>query len=408
LIPSKIANTVGLHGKSETLQVRSAWCSGQLICESETVDFTITSKNKEEFSIRARKIDSLDLPVQKLSDINLDRYNHIHRYKDYLLSDNVKPEILIGQDHYHLLAPLETISEGKNRLYLICTRLGWCAHGIFYSTPKSPNEESINNISLVPLSDNNVIETDILTELNELIPHSFTLDSIGITAKPRQNKEKLRAIQILDDTSKLVNGHWEVGLPWKSDVDLPNSFTNAFKRSKIVENNYEMRSSEEYASRYQERIKHLLQNDYAREVQSSSITPKRIWYLPHFGVDNPYKKKLRVVSNAAAKSIGYSLNDHLLPGPDLIQSLLGIMLRFREVHVAIARDIKFGGGIRLVNDVTNYVKYPAILDDISHLIVSSWVIYSRDHHVVWPCCPLGWSIKNKVLISTLWMLFFKI
>jgi hypothetical protein len=88
---------------------------------------------------------------------------------------------------------------------------------------------------LIPLSDHNVIETDILTELNELIRHSFTLESIGITEKPRQNKEELQAIQILNDSSKLVNGHWEVGLPWKSDVDLPNSFPNAFKRLKIVE-----------------------------------------------------------------------------------------------------------------------------------------------------------------------------
>ena len=44
--------------------------------------------------------------------------------------------------------------------------------------------------------------------------------------------------------------------------------------------------------------------------------------------------------NAAAKYQGVALNDTLLPGPDLLQSLIGIIFRFREHQIALSADIE--------------------------------------------------------------------
>ncbi|GBP51953.1 hypothetical protein EVAR_80048_1 [Eumeta japonica] len=49
--------------------------------------------------------------------------------------------------------------------------------------------------------------------------------------------------------------------------------------------------------------------------------------------------KIRVVHDAAAKTKGVSLNDHLLTGPDLLQSLPGVIMRFRQHPVAVSADI---------------------------------------------------------------------
>ena len=69
--------------------------------------------------------------------------------------------------------------------------------------------------------------------------------------------------------------------------------------------------------------------------------PEKIWYLPQHLVQNPNKPgKIRPVANAASKYRGQSLNSNLLTGPDLLNSLLGILLRFREHPVAILADIE--------------------------------------------------------------------
>ena len=46
------------------------------------------------------------------------------------------------------------------------------------------------------------------------------------------------------------------------------------------------------------------------------------------------------MSNAAAKYQGVALNHKLLPGPDLLQSLTGIIFRFREHQIALSADIE--------------------------------------------------------------------
>ncbi|KAL7293527.1 hypothetical protein TKK_0012970 [Trichogramma kaykai] len=78
------------------------------------------------------------------------------------------------------------------------------------------------------------------------------------------------------------------------------------------------------------------------QMKPASDPPKgKIWYLPHFGVQNINKpNRVRVVFDAAAKSQLVSFNDLLLSGPDLLKSLSGVLMRFREKPIAIKSDIR--------------------------------------------------------------------
>lgn len=65
------------------------------------------------------------------------------------------------------------------------------------------------------------------------------------------------------------------------------------------------------------------------------------WYLPTFGVYHPRKpNQIRVVFDSSAQEGGVSLNNVLLTGPDLNNSLLGVLIRFRKELVAVMADIQ--------------------------------------------------------------------
>ena len=51
--------------------------------------------------------------------------------------------------------------------------------------------------------------------------------------------------------------------------------------------------------------------------------------------------KARVLFNCAAKHKETSLNDQLLTGPDLTNSIVGVLMRFREEQVSLSADIEF-------------------------------------------------------------------
>ena len=69
------------------------------------------------------------------------------------------------------------------------------------------------------------------------------------------------------------------------------------------------------------------------------VSNPREWYLPHHPVIHPNKPgKVRRVLNGAAKFQGSSLNNALLTGPDLLQSLIHILIRFRQYPYAVIPD----------------------------------------------------------------------
>lgn len=66
----------------------------------------------------------------------------------------------------------------------------------------------------------------------------------------------------------------------------------------------------------------------------------RTWYIPLHAVYHPKKTTLRVVFDCGAIYQGVSLNTELLQGPDLTNSLVGVLLRFCQEPIAIMADIK--------------------------------------------------------------------
>lgn len=86
----------------------------------------------------------------------------------------------------------------------------------------------------------------------------------------------------------------------------------------------------------------ILEKGYAIRVPEEQLNRNdgRVWFIPHHGVYHPKKRKLRVFFNCAATYQGISLNDKLLQGPDQTNTLVGVLLRFRQESIAMMADIK--------------------------------------------------------------------
>ena len=86
-------------------------------------------------------------------------------------------------------------------------------------------------------------------------------------------------------------------------------------------------------------MQRILDRQHAEPVSATTDDSEK-WYLPLFSVYHPKKPdSIRVVFDSSAKFHGYSLNDVMLKGPPLYNSLLGILLRFRREAVAVTADV---------------------------------------------------------------------
>lgn len=67
-----------------------------------------------------------------------------------------------------------------------------------------------------------------------------------------------------------------------------------------------------------------------------------VHYISHHEVLKPESKStpVRIVFNSSANYMGHTLNDYWAKGPDLLNNLLGVLVRFREKEVAMMGDIK--------------------------------------------------------------------
>ena len=104
-----------------------------------------------------------------------------------------------------------------------------------------------------------------------------------------------------------------------------------------------MLQNQQYRSDYVAFITDMIDKGYAEKVpqESLKIIPDKIWYIPHHGVYHPKKpKKIQVVFGCSTRYGGTSLNDRLLQGPDMNNSLVGVLTRFRQEPVAFMADIE--------------------------------------------------------------------
>ncbi|KAE8608068.1 hypothetical protein XENTR_v10011388 [Xenopus tropicalis] len=104
-------------------------------------------------------------------------------------------------------------------------------------------------------------------------------------------------------------------------------------------------------------MKKILDNNHA-EPAPPLKTGEECWYLPSFGVYHPRKPdQIRVVFDSSAQFKGVSLNN-VLTGPNLTNSIIGVLVRFRKERVAFMADVQQMFHCFLIReDHRNYLRF---------------------------------------------------
>lgn len=146
-------------------------------------------------------------------------------------------------------------------------------------------------------------------------------------------------MKIMDDgLQKDENNSWVVPLPFKNARPcLPNNRAQAGRLLSLKRNFEKKPEMRDHFLSFMDKIFKKVHAELAPPLSEK----EEQWYLPTFGVYHLKKpKQIRVVFDSSAKHNGISLNDVLLTGPDLNNTLLGVLISFRKEAIAFTADIE--------------------------------------------------------------------
>ncbi|XP_071476616.1 uncharacterized protein [Diadema antillarum] len=256
--------------------------------------------------------------------------------------DQGEVELLVGADTPEAFWNLEQRVGNPKEPYAVRTPLGWTLMG-----PVSGKRQSTTSFhaNFTRLEDDS-LEQQLKQFWRVDFGGYLNQDNVG------DSVEDLRALKVMKESAVMVDGHYQVALPWRSFPPvLPNNRRLAEARLGYLKKRLER--NEALRDKYVETVSDYIAKGYAKEVEcipsdvsAESATQEEasnepVWYLPHHAVVHPRKKdKVRVVFDCAARYGGTSLNEQLLQGPDLTNNLVGVLTRFRQEQVAIVADIQ--------------------------------------------------------------------
>ncbi|XP_022795007.1 uncharacterized protein LOC111333648 [Stylophora pistillata] len=300
----------------------------------DRVSFSLSSKEQRDPAMvhGAWVINKLNIPSFKLSKKRtVEQWNH--------LSDVDLPElqggdvmILIGADMAHLLIHLEVRQGRRDEPIAVKTPLGWALFG-------NVNQGHCETISA------NFLASDRETMLQHQIERFWEIDSYAtkrVLSESTLSVEDKQALAILESNTVKEEGHYKTALLWKCELVLLKNYAMAVSRPHSTEKKLK-KTHAEVAEKYQNVINDYVTIGHAQRMtqeEAKVITPKT-WYLPHHVVVNQNKpRKVRVFFDAASKFDGVSLNNKLLIGPDLLNSLVGVLMRFRTGRIGVMADME--------------------------------------------------------------------
>ena len=269
-------------------------------------------------------VSSDDIPTQE----DIDQWPHLQGV--FIPRVHAEVGLLIASDVPEALDPLEIKHSQNGGPYAARTRIGWAVNGPLRRY-RHRSQSSGFFVKVDP-------------QLQQMVEEFYNRDFTGsiVDDRTEMSQEERRFMKNAEETVELKDGHYQISLPFKDRVArVPNNNSQALRRASWLKKKLER--DPKLCADYKTFMGDIVAKGYARKVPPDQTSPEegKAWYIPHHGVYHPRKPgKIRVVFDCSAKFNGVSLNSMLYKGPDLTNSLVGVLTRFREDRIAVMADIE--------------------------------------------------------------------
>ena len=326
----KLVDRLGIEGEKKEVSLKTL--GSQSCCTGTVADLKVSSLDGD-CEIEVRNVFSIDkIPVAPnpgLSRKELEDFSHL-RDLSFPEVKGASVTLLIGVDVPEALWVEEVRKGSPDEPCAWKSLFGWSLMGKF-SSAEFP---SIVNANFVRINEDGVEK-----QLQRMYEADFG-DATEIYAS-RISRENRVAHEKMKHSVVLESGRFQLPLPKRASLlPLPENRLMAEKR--LNELKKRLIKDEDLCRKYVEGMQTYIDKGYAEEVvDSGTENAREQWFIPHHPVVHPRKPgKVRIVFDCAAKHKRVSLNDVLLQGPDFLNSLFGLLTRFRKERVALVADIE--------------------------------------------------------------------
>ena len=314
-----VADELGIKGPEHIFSVNTL--GGSASHDEMCVDFLLATEDGSK-SVDVRG--AFTIPTLKIHA----RYDGTAHEKYKHLADlefpavDAEVDILIGTDCTEMFWTLGERHGGLKEPIARETRLGWILLG-----PTEQRRQVFANATTVGSLDA-VYDKMLMAEFEDVK-----------VREPVMSVDDKRALKTMQDTVVIKEGKFCVGIPWKVNPEeaLQNNRAVAESRLRMLKKKFE--SNPKLKEDYTKTVEAYISDEQAMLVEEEYEALQ--WFLPHHAVfkrSNP--EKCRVVFDCAAQYKGVSLNDVILQGPNFLNNLSGVLIRFRKEPVAVIGDIK--------------------------------------------------------------------
>ena len=260
--------------------------------------------------------------VRKIEEFNDIPFNFI----------NNKIGILIGMNEPEIIKPLQIVQPNENGPFASRHKLGWAING--------PINGSSSSAQCMRTKTREV--ADLESKFDKVFNADFCEDKDKARPPKTLSPDEERWLQFVEENcvKKEDISKFEISLPIKNEKSLPNNYLQVYNRLQTAKK--KLLADDNLKEEYVNFMQMMKDRGYMEKVpeEEQDPTKENQWYLTHHGVHHKKKGKIRVVFDCSLQYKGISLNDLLWKCPDLTNSLVGVLMRFRNNTIAVSGDIE--------------------------------------------------------------------